>query len=114
MRTIFSISLLFKLSAEADTAIQAVAYLIWDQSDEETSIIMTNKIINKIANGVINLITKLNNSVAATKSFLDSTSQQQASKLVSLRTQLSINLTLLNPLQIPWRKSTLCLTPGDL
>ena len=95
---LFCISLLFKLPPEADTAIRAVAYLIWDQSDEETSITVTNKIINKIANRLVEPISKLSDSIVVTKSFLDATSQQQASELVLLQESVKLQTNIIKSL----------------
>jgi hypothetical protein len=63
---LLSVSLSFKLPTEADTAV-------------------SNKIIGRVIEELKKPVSKLNESITAAKSFLDTTSQQQASELINLR-----------------------------
>jgi hypothetical protein len=82
---LFSVALSFKLPPEADTAIRSAAYIIWDRSDEELADSLSDKLIDKISIKINQPIDKLLDSVSAAKSFLDATSQQQATELISLQ-----------------------------
>jgi hypothetical protein len=80
-----SAMLSFKLPAKADTAIHSVAFLIQDQADKDFAVLITDKIINRVIDKLNTPVENLNDSVVATKSFLDTTSQQHASELNSLQ-----------------------------
>ena len=82
---LFSVALTFKLPPEADTAIRSVAYIIRDRAEEELADSLSVKIIDKIADKVNQPINKLLDSVTSAKNFLDATSQQQATELISLQ-----------------------------
>ena len=111
---LFSISISFKLPPEADTAIRAVAYLIRDQSDEETSITVTEKIIDKIADRLVELIGKLSDSIMVAKNFLDATSQQQASELVSLQESVKLQTDMVKSLTDSSEKISITSDPKSL
>ena len=82
---LFSVALSFKLPPDADTAIRSVAYIVRDRAEEETASSLSEGLINKIANRINEPIDKLLNSVTSAKKFLDATSQQQATELISLQ-----------------------------
>jgi ABC-type transporter Mla subunit MlaD len=81
---LLSVSLSFKLPTEADTAICSIAYLIRDQADEDLSTTVSDKIIGRVIEELKKPVSKLNESITAAKSFLDTTLQQQASELINL------------------------------
>ena len=111
---LFSPLLSFKLPPEADTAIRVVDYLIWDQSDKETSITVTDKINDKIADRLIELMSKLSDSIVVTKNFLDATSQQQAFELVSLQESVKLQTDIVKSLADSSEKISLALDPKSL
>jgi hypothetical protein len=82
---LFSAALAFKILAKANTAIHTVAYLVHEQSKEEFSTQITDKVIDKISDNLKEPIIKLVDSVSTTKSFLNATSQKQAAELLSLQ-----------------------------
>ena len=77
---LFSVVLSFKLPPEADMAICLVAYIIWDQAKDELTGSLSDKLIDKITDMINEPIRKLLDSITTAKSFLDATSQQQATK----------------------------------
>ena len=111
---LFSILISFKLPPEADTAIRAVAYLIRDQSDKETSITVTEKIIDKIADRLVEPISKLSDSIEVAKNFLDATSQQQASELVSLQESVKLQTDIAKSLADSSEKISIASDPKSL
>ena len=80
---LLSASLSFKLPTEADTAIQLVTFLIWDQANEILPLLF--QIIDKLIDKFKTPIENINESISSTKNFLNTTMQQQASELVSLQ-----------------------------
>ena len=86
---LFSASLVFMLPPEANTAIHSIAYLIRDLAEEELIASLTNKIIDQLANRLNEPIASLNSTVSAAKNFLDTTSQQHATDLLSLQDSIS-------------------------
>ena len=82
---LFLVALLFKLLAEANTAICSLAFLICDQADKDFAGSIADKIINKVIDKLNVPVENLNNSIAAAKSFINATSQQHTSKLISLQ-----------------------------
>jgi hypothetical protein len=82
---LFSVALSFKLPSEADAAIRSAAYIIRDRAEDELADVLSEKLIDKFTDKINQPIDKLLDSVTAAKSFLDATSQQQASELISLQ-----------------------------
>ena len=62
-------TLSFKLLADACTTIQAVAFLIQAQSNNNTTATVTNSIINKVIDKINAPLAKLNEHIDTTKSF---------------------------------------------
>jgi hypothetical protein len=88
---LFSVALSFKLPPDADTAIRSVAYVIRDRADEETASSLLEGLIDKIASKINEPTDKLLNSVTSAKNFLDATTQQQATELISLQESVKLN-----------------------
>jgi hypothetical protein len=84
-KVLFLAALLFKLPAEADTAIRSVAYLIQEQSEDEIAAQLLDKLLDRFTNSLSAPISKLMDSVSSTKSFLNATSQKQVAELLSLQ-----------------------------
>ena len=82
---LLSATLSFKLQAKASTAICSVAFLLWDQSDEDFTSTATDAIIEKVIDKISVPLGTLNVSVAAAKEFLDATLQKHASELLELQ-----------------------------
>ena len=82
---LFSVVLSFNLPSEADTAIHSVAYVIRDRAKEEVMDSLSGKLISKITDKIDEPIDKLLDSVTTVKNFLNATSQQQATELISLQ-----------------------------
>ena len=74
----------FKLLTEADKAIHSVAFFILKKTNKDFASSVTVEIIDKVSDKLKNLIENLNESVSATKGFLDATTQQNALELVLL------------------------------
>ena len=81
---LLSATLLFKLPADASTAIRAVAFLLCDHTDETLTATITDHVIDKVIDKISDPLVKLNDSIDATKSFLDAASQKQADELLLL------------------------------
>ena len=75
----------FKLPANASTAICAIAFLLHAHTDENLAATAPDHIINKAIDKISDPLAKLNESVNATKCFLDTTSQKQAAELLLLQ-----------------------------
>ena len=75
----------FKLPANASTTIHAVAFLLHAHTDDTLAATVTDHAINKVIDKISNPLFKLSESIDSTKSFLDATSQKQATKLLSLQ-----------------------------
>src|SRR6202040_2593913 len=80
---LFSVVLSFNLPSEADAAIHLAAYVIRDRAEEEVTDSLSGKLISKINDKINEPIDKLLDSVTTVKNFLDATSQQQATELIS-------------------------------
>ena len=66
-------------------AIWLFAFLIHEQADKDISSMLPNQIIDKVIDKIKKPVVKLNESITATKSFLNAMTQQQALELVSLQ-----------------------------
>lgn len=66
-------------------AIWLFAFLIHEQADKDISSMVPNHIIDKVIDKIKKPVMKLNESITATKSFLNAMTQQQALELVSLQ-----------------------------
>jgi len=82
---LFSAALAFNPPPEVDSAIRSVAYLIRDLAEEGLASSVSDKVAEKIVNTLSETINKLSDSVTSAKNFLDATSQQQATELLSLQ-----------------------------
>ena len=82
---LFSASLAFKLPADACTAIRSVAFLLRAHADKTLSTTVSDLIIDKMIDKFSELLSRLNNSITATKMFLDAAAQKQAMGLLSLQ-----------------------------
>ena len=85
---LFSVYLAFKLPNEADTAIRSVAYILRNLSDINASDTLANNIVDQVAAKLNDTITSLNLAVTSAKNFLEATTQQQASDLISIKETL--------------------------
>ena len=86
---LFTASLAFKLPADACMAVRSVAFLLRAHADETLSTTVSDLIIDKMINKFSEPLARLNNSITATKMFLDAAAQKQALGLLNL--QESIN-----------------------
>jgi hypothetical protein len=82
---LLSATLLFKLPAEASTAIRSVTFLLRDHADDSISSTIVNQLTDKLINKINGPIIKLNKAFEATKSFLDAMTQRQAAELLTLQ-----------------------------
>ena len=82
---LFMASLAFKLPADACTAVRSVAFLLRTHADETLSTTVSDLIIDKMINKFSEPLARLNNSITATKMFLDAAAQKQASGLLNLQ-----------------------------
>ena len=73
---LLSATISFKLPANASTTIHAVAFLLRAHTDENLAATVADHIINKVIDKISNPLAKLNDSIDATKSFLDATLPQ--------------------------------------
>ena len=81
---LFSATLSFKLPSDASTAIWAVAFLLCAHADESITVNVADHIIDKMIDKMNDPLVKLDDSIDATKSFLDATTQKQPSELLTL------------------------------
>lgn len=82
---LLSVTLLFKLLAEASTAIHSVVFLLWDHADKVLSSTIVDQISDKLINKISTPIIEFNKAFIAFKSFLDATAQKQAAELLALQ-----------------------------
>ena len=82
---LFSVTLTFKLPADASAAIRAVAFMLHAHSDDCTAVKVSDHVIDKMINKISNPLAKFNDALDATKGFLDATTQKQASELLALQ-----------------------------
>ena len=82
---LFYTLLAFKLPADACVPIRPLAFLLCAHADETLSTTVSNLIINKMIDKFSEPLSRLNNSITATKMFLDAAAQKQASGLISLQ-----------------------------
>ena len=81
---LFSVTLTFKLLADASVAIRAVAFMLRAQSDDCTAVKVSDHVIDKMIDNISDPLAKINDALDATKGFLDATTQKQASELLAL------------------------------
>ena len=91
---LFTASLAFKLPTDACAAIRSVAFLLRAHADETLSTTVSDLIIDKMINKFSEPLSRLNNSITATKMFLDAAAQKQASGLLSLQDSVKQQETL--------------------
>ena len=77
--------LAFKLLADVCTAIHSVAFLIHAHADKTLFTTVSDLIIDKMIDKFSELLSRLNNSITATKMFLDAAAQKQALGLLTLQ-----------------------------
>jgi len=82
---LLTVVIVSKLPTEANLAIRLVAFLIRDLMEEDLSSSLADKIADKIATKLSQPIDNLNSSIASAKTFLDATSQKQATELLNLQ-----------------------------
>ena len=111
---LFSASLSFKLPPEANTAIRSVAYLFRDLADEEHAASLTDKIIDQLTNRLNEPITLFDSAISAAKNFLDATSQQHATDLLSLQDSISKQSDIVKSLANSSEKVNLASNSRDL
>jgi PHD/YefM family antitoxin component YafN of YafNO toxin-antitoxin module len=87
---LFTVALTSKLSAEAGSAVKAVALLIGDLAEEDFSASLADEISNKI----VASIDELKNQVNSTKEFLAVTSHNQASAILNIQKVAEANMEL--------------------
>ena len=75
----------FKLPSDTSNAIRAVAFLLRAHTDETLAATVANHVIDKMIDKISSPLEKLSDSIDSTKSFLDTTSQKQATELLSLQ-----------------------------
>jgi hypothetical protein len=105
-------TLLFKLPAEADTAVHSVAYLMWEQSEDKIATQLSDKLLDRFTNSLSTPISKLMDSVSSTKSFLDATLQKQA--VLSLQESVKQQIDNAKAIAEASAKLNTAHTPGDL
>ena len=91
---LFTTSLAFKLPTNACAAIHSVAFLLRAHADETLSTTVSDLIIDKMIDKFSEPLSRLNNSITATKMFLDAAAQKQASGLLSLQDSVKQQETL--------------------
>jgi hypothetical protein len=113
-KVLFSATLLFKLLAEADTAVRSVAYLIQEQSEDEITAQLSDKLLDRFTNSLSTPISKLMDSVSSAKSFLDTTLQKQAAELLSLQESVKQQIDSAKSIAKASAKLNTAHTPGNL
>ena len=85
---LFSASLAFKLPNEADSAICSVAYILQNLSKINELGTLVNNVIDQVLIKLSDPIVSLNLAISFAKNFLDVTTQQQATDLISIKEAL--------------------------
>ena len=91
---LFTASLAFKLPADACTAVCSVAFLLRAHTDETISTTVSDLIIDKMIDKFSEPLARLNNSITATKMFLDAAAQKQVLGLLNLQDLIKQHKTL--------------------
>lgn len=75
MEILLLASISFELPVEADTTIWSVVYLICDLVDEDFSLTVSDKLIDKFTDKIMDPIMKLNEFITIVKGFVNATSK---------------------------------------
>ena len=101
---LLSAMIAFKLPANTSNTIRAVAFLLHAHTDKTLAATVADHVIDKVIDKITSPLEKLSESIDSTKSFLDATSQKQATELLSLQdavkqqAELIKSLTVVQPL----------------
>ena len=111
---LLSVTLTFKLPAEASTAIRSVAFLLRDHADDSVSSTIADQLSNKLIDKINSPIIKLNEAFEATKSFLDAMTQKQAAELLTLQESTKQQADLAKSLAASSEKLSIASNPRNL
>ena len=107
-------TLSFKLPADASMAIRSVVFLLHARADDSFASSVTDQLIDKVIGKIDSPLDELNNTVNATKNFLDAAAQKQAAKLLSLQDSIKQQSELIKSLADASEKAALTSNPRNL